>query len=344
MQFSAFRLLVYAIFTMVILYILHTILITATPETQLYQKISAILGRAHMDPGQAVTVTMDFPEGFTIAGETLSTPTRAVIFNCNDPGFCCEKKAGPDECDMPILWDDNPPYVKFQHKVSGLKVSARCAAGTVRPCTVFLGLVPAQFVVKNAKIDSTVELSRKQSALFSFDVQNIGETHIVAASITAKLYKIITEEPTPEERKIKELQLSDFSLGAGEKLHIYDEITLKDAGTYKLLVHIEQKDDPTNFSEVELKFKATGTAVQTCKPTRRIQPTFVIHSACNDLGSSECCLQKFECSGCTSGIECMRVWEKKEPSLKGELTILGTELVGWFFLPVAGDCSLGGAQ
>lgn len=304
MEKNIFKLVVYAIIVVVLLYLFFfhfapLYLWPEKPETIVENQLK----RAETDLGHYSHQPSGFPEEFTVQAMGYETPHRSIVFECNDEILCCPKGK---KCQRPIEWDNNAKKRYFTFKeYKPVEVSARCRYEDIYICKVFLGKQPAQVSISEIELqDSELDLTEKKTTKIKYKIKNTGKKDMIAVQGTARVYKIkrLPFGQEPEKTFIGEFKDEEFSLERGAETEREIQIQIKENGEYQIEFTAFEKTDETNYEKKTIELKATGLVeIGACIPKPPIEEWY----------SELECRYYLPCEDCKSIEECKRKWREE---------------------------------
>jgi len=290
------KLLVAVIFVLALLYIFFTVIGPAyiwqeNPEPV----INGALGQSETDLGHYNSATGSFADGYTVQAIGFESDSRSIVFECNNPIYCCEEDG---ECDKTIKWSNSGERYFAIQEDKEIDVSTRCRYDEIYICKVFLGAEPAQVdLIKEPEVPASVDLAESNSIPLNFTVLNTGENAMSGTTALAKLFKIkkMPFGQEPEKLLVEEFSTEEFFLSAGDEIESELGVEIPGDGDFLIEFTVSEQSDETNFESREFEFKAVGEQTAVCVPGE-VQ-----------VQGQEKCVYLLPCN-CPSITECTNVW------------------------------------
>ncbi|MFH1587459.1 MAG: hypothetical protein ABID38_06395 [Candidatus Diapherotrites archaeon] len=295
MEFSSFKLVIYGVIAVVLIWMLFAyILPFFFPEEKALDKMGNGLNYARINEGKGLTDEILFSGGSGFkAEEIFDTPEMGVVFQCNSPEICREET---------LRWDDRSIYFK---EAKYIKTSFRCEkTRSIYACKIYFGEEPAQVEFGEIDLGGEIDLSKGVGVL-SLEVKNTGEISAFGVSSKAKIYSRHKEGGDWVEYLYSELEENIIDdLEPGETGRINFNLGIMENGHYAVEVRSSAVDAGFDFRRIE--FDATGAVINVNCKTAEIGNVFPVEE--DGIVS---CKSKYFCTGCDAGYECSYAWKKK---------------------------------
>jgi hypothetical protein len=308
MEFTPYKLLIYSIVLVVVVYFIMNYLAPLfLPQEDPVEVLKEKLDDAQFASGKSISQQLAFSAGSSITAGLFDSGSRSVNFECNDLSFCCQLN---EQCGK-IEWDARSIYFpSFQSATASVR--CRPAAG-LHACTVFFGAKPAQLELTSFPGDANFDFGLKQVYELQAKVKNAGEK-IAAGEVnnTFKAYRVY--QTLQGEQKDFQFELSQ----AVKNLYPDDEETI---------VFSLPREKFFLEGEYLLEFKAESVGAGFAEDSLRVNVSNLPSSCKTGLeGEAELvsgqCQRKLHCQGCLLAGACAKAWE----NLKGkELPLVDPE-------------------
>jgi len=284
------KLLVVVIFVLALLYVFFTVIGPA----YIWQEnppsiINEGLGKSETDLGQYFTKVGSFSKEYTVQAQGFESDGRSIVFECNNPIYCCEEDA---ECNKVIEWSNSGDRYFAIQEDKEIDVSTRCRFEEIYICKVFLGAEPAQVeLIEEPVVSEEVDISKSKTLPLNFSVLNSGKKGMSGTIASAKLFKIkkMPFGQEPEKVLVEEFSTDRFSLAAGDKTELGLGVEIPGNGDYLIKFTVFESGDKTNFESKEFEFTAIGEQAPTeCIPGKmKIQElekcVYILPCECSSL-------------------------------------------------------------
>jgi cell wall-associated NlpC family hydrolase len=278
MAFSTFRLLVYSIVFLILIYLISTFFFfPLNPMQELNEGIEI----AEKNIGKFNSIKINFPEETIFSSRVFNSPDRFILFECNYDLKCDPTKIQVDFNSVKII---SP-----QEQV----VSFRCIQDyPLNQCKIYFGQEPAQ--INLLELNSKKEFNLdSEKAVISFTYSNSGaiDAEKCIALITVK------KEETSNNRKINALysekKIDLGSVFAGEKNSKQAELNLLVEGKYLIEFKISCPEAGTDYKEISFNASKSITS-SNCKAIELTESYTFGDKVFKDCLCEEC-IYAFEC-------------------------------------------------
>ena len=296
MAFSAYKILVYAVVLVAVVYFLASYLPTLFPQEDPLEAIQSDLDDAQYAPGKSFSSSVTFSPGSSLSAELLDSRQRSVNFECNEPSICCEKN---DNCGR-VEWDERNIYFPAGQR---LIASGRCLSlPGLKACTVYFGVKPAQFELTEFPEDGDFDFAEQDRLVVSVKIKNVGEK-IAAGEAENSLKVYQTFETAEGEQKVFQFELSQAfkNLYPGDEETVSFDIPLGQIsfnGDY--LFEFKGESSQAGFVEDSFYLNVKN-APSPCRTTQADQPALVAGQ----------CQRRLNCQDCTLASACANAWRKE---------------------------------
>lgn len=304
---SIFRLAVYAIAALALLWIIFTYLLPLFfPPQDVVGGMGDALAASQTSLGKTLTKEILYPENFAAdAEQQLDEPDMGVVFKCNSASLCLDGIADVDEKNRRL-------YVRESRDIM---TSFRCIEERgMHACVIYLGSAPAQVEILDFEAAEKYNLSRGGKPKIAFTIANTGALAAVEVTGTAKVYRktmiggeeveqLFLEPPAEtisaiEPEKTARMEF-DFSAGITKN------------GKYAVDVKVEGPDAGFGTKRFEFEVSGAPELPSTCVATEEGETT----------AGDGICETKYFCEGCAMASECKWAWEE---NLKGAAFEIGS--------------------
>lgn len=322
---NVFQLLLTVIVAGVLLFfIAQNVIPLLNPEANLKGHAETLLLEAQSDLGQGKGLQLGLKSGQSLRARNLDAPTRNVAFACAGNG-CCE---GLEACGKPLSVTQDRILV---HENTKATMTARCESiSGIHACTLFVGDEPAQLVLSDVTVPSTLTLQGQGTLSVSGTLRNSGEVSANAMVFNVQLIEdqILAGTPTPT--LVQEQSETIESLAAGKSQSISLDMPLNRVGTFTVRVRASSLD--AGFEEKQYDLHVNGTEAETCATGATLETTFD--------SFENACRTKLSCSGCAFAYECRNAWKEQAPAASGSTydDTQGTPDYTFLLTPSNGTC------
>ena len=294
MSMSPFRLLIYAIAALTILFLFFNyFLIYFFPSSVTAEKIHEFLDIAETQDGQYISKQIAFSQNETLAAKAFDTSARSVSFRCLSGTECCTVSEPTQSCKVAV----SPRNISFL-KIGTVKMNFRCGLEhNIFDCKVFIGGEPAQLTFSNLEIPKKIDLSQG-TPIITAEVENTGQLPAKNVLLTIRVYSLSDiGEKTLHTSPVDDIKAE---LNAGEKHTFTVPLPTQFAGDYEVQLTLSGEEAGTDRTEETIS--VTGTSLSSdCTPTTPDAPY---------LSGTEC-ITHYNCTDCDFSAECKIVWERQ---------------------------------
>lgn len=301
---STFRLLVIAIITIAILFVISTLFVL--PEKDTISELRNGIAFAETNEGTSHQVQLAFKKDFVSRADLLDTVDRNVRFECNS-----------DRCSGDVASISSRSLIFKEQTL--MDVYFRCQRKElIQDCVIYFGEEPAQVQIKLLGFPD--EIDNGETTPIGFQVENVGLLDALGLNYEILIFR--------KQSKGELLLIENPILGLIDKLSqnrtetIFEQFTSTIDGNYILEINIEGED--AGFAFVEKEFAVIGSISLNCKAG----------SEKNTFLNGDMCRTKYSCEGCQNGTECVTRWREQGLNLE----IGGKEIAYSETLPIDGSC------
>jgi len=309
---SAFRLLAYAIVTVLVIWLAYQIMTPFLwPAENNIDVLERSLKASETALGQGFSNEIIVQAGEGFSGETFDSKFRNAAFQCNNATLCCPQK---ESCGFAIEWDGRK--VQF-NEARNVTVTSRCRfENSLYVCDVYFGEKPGQIEIDSIKTPENVDLLEKKM-WFEIAFSNTGNQDAEQTEIEIEVIQRYLEDGEWIERAIEEASktVSAGKLASGQKKEEKVYINLNENGEFKANIKVSGLE--AGYDERIVEFTATG-AVENCTA-----------AYCETPGTfAEKCVSRCYCQGCWLGNSCVNILKQSDNvnlSLPPYATLEGAE-------------------
>lgn len=285
--FSVFKLAVFAIIALVLLYIATTFF--AAPQHDAVKELRDAVENAQANEGSAFTSEILLENGFALdAQKIFDTGLRSVSFQCNSSD-CVQKKL-----------DTGPRNLVVNEKISTLYTTRCVFEKSLFNCKIYFGTPPAQLEIKDFSLKENFDLESEAVEL-GFLVKNNGKQNAIGITAEVKVYRVENQEQNLYSEPIaKEIALLEPEQGFSANF----VLPIKEAGNYLVEARVSGADSGSQLKKSE--FSASGTIVASDCATSQKLETFL-----NETLNK--CISRYTCTGCEYSFECAQKWSEQLP-------------------------------
>ncbi|MFH1588244.1 MAG: hypothetical protein ABIA76_02825 [Candidatus Diapherotrites archaeon] len=289
MEYSPFRLLVYAVVFLAVVFIIMQLFFFKSEK--LVDELKLQLNAAEAKPGMVLSKKIFLEDGISLESKILNSDKRTVTFRCNKPNNCTVDKIKVDSTFLQTI------------KPQDFSVSFRCITRfSLNECMVFFGQLPAQIRLVSFETEKELFDLDQENVKINFSFADSGDLNALdcsadlAVSIEATKQGIKTaEEYFPK----KTIYLGN--VGKGEKKTHSIELALADEG--KFFVELGVFCPEAGYEKKTISFSTKLSALsKDCK---------VINSV-ERIVSDQNIVACF-CKNCNFAFECMDACKEFNP-------------------------------
>lgn len=296
---SAFSLLMVAVIAVALLYVFADRFSDLfTVKTDPIPRLASAVFSAKSSAGQTSGLGKVLFSGQSgLSGSAFSDSKTDLVFECNDPKFCCDSGA---DCASKIKW--NAKTLTFGSSVN-VPVFVRCNEKYgFFACSIFFGLKPSQLELSGFEYPSSFDLAVNRPFSVALEVKNSGE---LVASPGIMTLKITKRQPTGAMQELpfkgREKELNGLGPNEFQRIAI-GPVELDSPGNYEIVIRAES--DNAGFDEKKLPLSVTGSAASACRAKTEVAPLKIWNSDTSE------CVTKFFCENCALGIDCRDSWQQ----------------------------------
>ncbi|MFH1256890.1 MAG: transglycosylase SLT domain-containing protein [Candidatus Diapherotrites archaeon] len=301
-EFSVFRLLIYAIVALMMVWIFFAYIVPALwPPQTTFDEISKAVNFSEGIDGKSYSKEIFYNKDFALDAEgALDTQIRSVTFQCLAADYCVDGSLSVD-----------PRYFASNENQS-LMTTFRCLyEKELYACRIYFGKTPAQLELKEIDFKQKFDLSSEKVS-GSVSVENTGSLKAFNALLEAKAYKKRLVNGQWQKTLAKEVS-QQFSLEESQSQEFPLELSLTESGLYELDLRVSADEAGYDTAVVEFEVTAPGITPGCTATTSETAPSLSIDGVQ--------CEQKFYCTGCNYAFECRELWQGKgvdlsEPNAK----------------------------
>jgi len=290
---NVFRLLVYAIIAVALLWFFFTYLEQFfSPPSNAIEKIELGIQTAKLQPGKTVSLgTLVFSEKTGLSKSLFSETGTDSILECNSQSFCCDKGVA---CGGKAIWTEE--NLSFNQKQL-VPAFARCKTEySFFACKVFVGSAPAQLELKSVNPEKTVDLQTKNQWRLSVEMQNTGKNDSLPGIATLTVSK---KQGNGEKKPVGSRQKNFETIAFGQTALLDIDFPIAENGDFEAVVRIES--DNAGYAEQTVSFQAINQP-SPCRALNQQARTKEFDNSSNE------CIEKFFCAECTTSTECKQKW------------------------------------
>ncbi|MCH7902692.1 hypothetical protein IIC68_02980 [archaeon] len=279
---SAFRLVVIAIVTIAILFVISNLLVYQDEDT--ITELKKGIAFAEANEGLSHKVELAFKKDFVARADLLDNVDRSVRFECNS-----------DRCSGDIA-SISPRSLLFREQTL-MDVYFRCQRKElIQDCVIYFGEEPAQVQLKLLGFPDTIE--NGVTTTIGFQVENSGLLDALGLNYEILIFRknsenglLLAEDP------IKDLI---EKLSQGQSKTIFKQSTINIDGNYILKISVEGED--AGYAFVEKEFAVIGESISpNCKVLAELRPYL----------NGDVCRTEYSCTDCQNATECAVRWKEK---------------------------------
>ena len=296
----SFRMLVYAIIVVAILFIIYTIYLNVFPPKSFADELKDGLATANTQAflGEYFLITRrPIPGGTIVNRGFFDTENMSVSFECTSAGECCPRG---ELCEKPVEWDYDK--LSFKNEVTS-SVSVRCIRyGGTPACKFYFVELPAQAKINSAEL---IEQDGKEAGV-SIEVENAGKQTLTLGQLSLALYKDVKGDWVDTEFVSAPRELE--SLEEGKKHRFLWDFDFEVGGNYMAEFKFEGSNAGFDTAQVTIDVKG----FEACDIDRREPETIAIID-------SDQFREIHYCIGCNTAYECLSAWNREYPEFDYEL-------------------------
>lgn len=289
--FGVFRLAIFAIVTLVIIFIVSSFFIEEERNT--IEELLTSLDFAESNPGTGVIKQILIEKDFAVnAKNVFDSPQRSVSFKC-DSLYCTQN-----------IFQVSSRNLIVKDQIS-IQYTTRCVfEKNLFNCKIYFGTSPAQLVVSGVTIKENFDLESETVDL-KFLIKNIGAQNAAEVITEVKIFKQGTEEGKPIENLYSDSVFENTKLIETQKeIEVNLELPIKDSGEYAVEINTSGLDAGVDSKRATF-FAQGNISSSNCKANEKLD-TF-LNETLNQ------CITRYTCSGCEFAFECMAIWEEIQP-------------------------------
>lgn len=281
MEFSVFRLAIYAVIAVLLIALANTYfpLFPKNPAEQIAKDLEI----AQRDEGKLVESMISFGNA-TLNSIAFEEDERFVAIKCTSPQDCTSDRVSFSGRAITFL------------KPLRTKAYSRCVKEeNLYKCSVYIGKKPAQMGIEELVLAG-------DNASLKVKIQNRGEIKAEGIENTAVLYKKELISGKTIERLYRELSPRVITSMPEEKGE-YLEFAFGNLEKGDYVVKFRTEGEDAGFDEGKKEFTIKKDIIDNCK-TGEEEETILMTGYC---------LTKYNCTGCTYAFECRDKWKQKIP-------------------------------
>ncbi len=301
---NVFRLLVYAIIAVALLWFFFTYLEQFfNPPSNAIEKIEWGIQTAKLQPGQAIPLgILVFSEKTGLSKSLFSETGTDSILECNSQSFCCDKGVA---CGNKAVWTEE--HLSFNQKQL-VPAFVRCKTEyDFFACKVFVGSAPAQLELKNINPEKTVDLQTKNQWSLSVEIQNTGKNDSLPGIATIRVSK---KQESGEKKPVGSQQKNFETIAPGQTALLNLDFPIAENGDFEAVVRVES--DNAGYAEQTVSFQAINQP-NPCRALNQQARTKEFDSQTSE------CTEKFFCAECITSTECKQQWQQIFPEKDFEI-------------------------
>lgn len=298
---SAFRILVFAVVAVAALWIFSTFFAPLfNPPTQFTETIQRGLQSAKAQVGQVTSMgNLEIPSGTFFSNATFANEKTDLVFECNNPQYCCEKGA---VCNQKTAW--NEQRVTF-NQAQRIPAFTRCQFEfEFFACKIFFGQKPAQVTIEPVSIPNQIDLAKQNTLSFSTRIQNTGEQTAVQGLAEVFFQKKMETGPMADFQTVFSQQQLFSELPSNQSTVLNWTIPLEKNGEYRLRIQAKSDNAGMDISDHEFRLFNEATA---CQALTSQAPQTEFDS------QTGLCTTKFACVNCNLAVDCRLQWQNAQP-------------------------------
>ncbi|MFH0714609.1 MAG: hypothetical protein V1847_02445 [Candidatus Diapherotrites archaeon] len=311
MEFSPFRLLIIAIFTIALLYALAAYILPSLFQADVTKTIAEIVPIAETQNGTSVErENIAANAGTFIPARSFEKTGRVITFECLSSTLCC----GPAEisCSKPLKVALKELTIV---KSTQIDLSARCfLQENIYTCKVFFGGTPAQVEFSNVRAPQEMQLDQNNVLQFSVDIENAGGTDLAdELQVKPQVWKTISNAGIGTEEFLANVESQNISpLRMGQKKTVSFAYKVPSMGDYH--VKISASSELAGKTFAEFRVHTFGNPANECIASSKESPFIFSNLDPRFQYLYGQCVAKANCTNCTLiSTDCVDAWEAKEP-------------------------------
>lgn len=313
---NVFRLLVYAIIAVALLWFFFTYLEQYfNPPSNTIEKIEWGIQTAKLGPGQAIPLgILVFSEKTGLSKSLFSETGTDSILECNSPAYCCDKGTA---CSGKAVW--NEEHVSFNQK-QVIPAFVRCKTEyDFFACKVFVGEQPAQVWIKKIEFEKRLDLQAKNQWTVLVEIQNTGKLSMLPGIAVLTMKKRLEDG---SKRTIGSREKQSPAIEAGQSQAIEIVFPVSENSEFEATLRLES--DNAGYDEETVEFAAINQP-SPCRALNQQARTKEFDAQNNE------CIEKFFCAECVASTECKQKWLAVFPEKEfeiGDSTFVQTRSAG----------------
>jgi len=313
--FGVFKLVVFAIVALALIYLVGTFFIEQKPNP--IEELNRSLDFAESHLGTGITDQILFENQFAVnAKNVFDSPQRSVSFKCHAL-----------ECTQKNL--EVRARIINANDTTSIRYTTRCIfEKNLFNCKIYFGTPPAQLLISGVDLKDNYDLEKERIKL-KFFVKNSGQQNAVDISTEVKIFiKGTQDEKEVENLYTEPLVESTELLTAQTSTELEFELPITGAGEY--VVEIKTSGMEAGEDKKRIEFSAIGSIILTnCKAEERLET--YLSETLNQ------CITRYSCTDCKQAFECKAVWDDILPGTIFEIS--SKELALEINEPIEGTCN-----